>query len=108
MNYQEIHRQALQIAERFRRSEHELIQILQKIDEKRVFQRLGYASLFVYATKALGLSEANAYNFMTVARKSVQVPELAKAVADGKITVCKARKIAPVINKENSQQWLNL
>ena len=103
-----IHEQAVEIAKRFRKAEYDLIDILQQIDDKKVFMHLGYSSLFDYALRALKLSEANTSNFIAVARKSKCIPELKKAIHSGDLSVSKARKITPVITKENSQHWLEL
>lgn len=85
-----------------------MIDILQKIDDQKIFLRLQYSSLFDYAVKALKLSEANASNFITVARKSKTVPELKNAIIAGEITVSKARKITPVITAQNQKYWIDL
>lgn len=65
-----LHSQALEAAKRFKQAEADLLEIFQKIEDARVFSKLGYASLFEYGVKALGLSEANTYAFIQVARKS--------------------------------------
>ncbi len=103
-----LHDRALRIAAAFHKAESDLIDVLQKIDDARLFSKLGFTSLFDYATKALKLSEANASNFVAIARKSKTIPELKVAIADGRITVSKARKITPVLTKENSDHWLEL
>ena len=41
-------------------------------------------------------------------RRAKQVPELVQAIKDGRINVSAARKIAPVINNENKDAWLEL
>jgi hypothetical protein len=64
--------------------------------------------LFDYATRALKLSESNASNFITIARKSKTFPELKLSIANGELTVSKARKITPVLTKENSAHWIGL
>jgi len=73
---QTLHHQALDCAKRFKRAEADLVDVLQKLDTHKVYLRLKYTSLFVYAVQALGLSEANASNFITVARKAKEVPQL--------------------------------
>ena len=108
MNFEVLHKRAVEIAERFHKVEIELIDILQAIDERRVFVNYGYSSLFDYATKALKLSESNAYNFITVARKAKAVPELKAAIHQGEITVSKARKLTPVLTPDNSARWLEM
>ncbi len=101
-NHLELHERAIKVSREFRRLEGELILILGEIDQQKFFKRLGYASLFTYAVGALGLSEANAYAFISVARKSREIPELRTAVIEQNITVAKASRIVAVINKENA------
>jgi hypothetical protein len=67
---------------------------------------MGYPSLFVYAVSALKLSESLAYQFIGVARKSKEVPQLKAAVENGEITVSTARRVVSVINKTNQEDWL--
>ena len=45
--------------------------------------------------------------FVRVVRKSIEVPELASAVASGEIQITKAKTIASVITKENKTEWLD-
>src|SRR4051812_33095435 len=93
MHDKSLHSQALEIVGRYKKLEAELLDILQKIDEKKIFYELGYTSLFDYAVKGLGLSESVSYNFISVARKSKAAPALKIAIASGKLTVSKAAKI---------------
>ena len=104
----ELHQRALTVAKKFREAESELIDLLQEIDTQKTFREVGYTSLFEYAVKALKLSEANASNFITVARKSKSVPELQLAINAGDLTVSKARKITPILTTENSGHWIEM
>jgi hypothetical protein len=45
---------------------------------------------------------------MTIARKSVKVPELKKAIELGQITVSNAKLLTSVITPENKKEWLDL
>src|SRR3989338_2187824 len=104
---QHIHEKALVCAKNYKRAEAELLESLQRVDDRKVFRAMGYPSLFVYAVSALKLSESLAYQFIGVARKSKEVPELKAAVANGEITVSTARRVVPVINKTNQEDWIN-
>lgn len=108
LEIQTLHNTALTIAGQYRSAEAALIDILQLIDEKKMFLSLGYTSLFDYSVKALKLSESNASNFITVARKSKSVPELKMAISAGDLTVSKARKITPVLTPANQAYWIEL
>lgn len=101
-----LHVQALEAAKRFKQAEADLVELFQRIEEEKVFSKLGYASLFEYGVNALGLSEQNTYSFILIARKSREVPALKEAIHNGNLSVSKARRIASVINQENQQTWL--
>jgi len=62
--------------------------------------------MFQYATKSLELSEANAYNFIAVARKAKVVPLLQKSLDEGSVYVSKVRNILPVLEADNSEEWI--
>lgn len=104
---QSLHDTALKLSEQFSKTESELIEILSKIDEARVFLVLGYSSLYTYAHECLRLSEANAYAFTSVARKSKQIPELKAEIQSGNLSVAKARRILSVITPANKVEWIS-
>ncbi len=98
---QSLHQETVQCAEKYRIEEHLLIGLLLKIDTHQVFRRLGYSSLFVYATGALKLAESQAYSMITIARKSRDVPELKTAIEKREVNVANARRICAVLTPEN-------
>jgi hypothetical protein len=99
---------AIEIAARYHRAESELIDILRQIDDERAYMHYDCSSLFAYALKVLKLSEACASNFITVARKSKNIPALIKAIESCELSVSKARKITAVLTNANSGHWLEL
>ena len=108
MNYKGIDQKALQISKEFRKYEVELLEIISKVDQYKVFRKMGYPSLFQYVVSRLKLSEAQAYAFITVARKSKEVPQLKESIQSGQLTVSKAKRITSVINSKNQDHWLKL
>ncbi len=86
---QKTHNLAIEAAKKFKTAEAELLNIIIKIDEHRVFVAMGYSSLFTYCVSALGLSESVAYNFVNVARKSREVPELKNSIVKVMLSVPK-------------------
>ena len=101
-----LHFKALEISKNFRKLEAELLDVLIQMEKTKAFKTLGFPSLFQYATQALKLSEANSYNFITVARKAIEIPEIRNQVCQGTISVSQARRIAPVINNTNKASWI--
>jgi 5-methylcytosine-specific restriction endonuclease McrA len=101
-----IHKKALEVATQFKRAEADLIAILQEVETARVFEKLGFTSLFNYCVQALGLSESVAANFITVSRKAREIPVLQSAIRSGVLPVSKARKITPVLTLDNQDEWI--
>ncbi|MGZ3689109.1 MAG: HNH endonuclease signature motif containing protein [Bdellovibrionota bacterium] len=101
-----LHERALIAAANFFRAEAELLSILQEMDRCREFRKHGFTSLFAYTVGALKLSESTALNFINVARKSCEVPQLQEAIVAAELSVTKARKIVPVLTLENQEEWI--
>ncbi len=101
-----LHAEAIRLARSYRLTETELIGILQQIDSSKIFQSLGYTSLFNYCVEALELSESQSSTFVGVARKSMEIPALQEALTSGTLTVSKARRILPVIEESNCAFWI--
>jgi len=104
---QALHEKAIQMAKIYLRAEGDLITILQQMDDCRGYRELGFKSLFEYATQGLQLSESVSYNFITIARKSKEVPRLQEMIQRQELTVSNARAIVPVLTPDNQAQWLS-
>lgn len=100
---QQIHRQAISLSKTFQSTQVQLIQVLQEIDQHKIFLKMGYTSLFAYALAELQLSESNCATFITVSRKAREVPLLQTEIGNGSLSVHKARRITPVLNKAISE-----
>ena len=106
MNKSELHKKALAIAQKYRRCEIELVEILEQVDRLKICYQHGCNSTYQYAVQILGLSEAVASIFITVSRKAREVPSLKSSIANGQVTVSKACKMTSVLNRQNSDYWL--
>lgn len=106
MKMRELHQRALDAARRFFKAEAELLELIQRIDACKGFWELGHTSLFSYAVSELKLSESIALNLINVARKAVQIPALKTEIELGNLSVCKARKIVPVLTIQNQVEWI--
>jgi hypothetical protein len=102
----EIHERALRIAKEFQNAETQLIDIIQSVEEKRIFMALGYSSLFSYCLDALKLSESNSQMLISIARKSRMVPELKAEIKNGNVSVSKAQRIVSVLTPQNKTEWI--
>ncbi len=106
MNFQKLHEKALMIAKKYRGLEVELLEILEELDRTKAFYKLGYSSLFDYATNALNFSQDVSYIYIRIARKSREVPQLKEEIKRGRISISKAKKISSVLTRENQKEWI--
>ncbi len=102
----EIHERAVTRARKYLVAESALLEAIMEVDKFRVFEKFGFAHLTPYCVRKLGLSEEVAACFVRVARKSVAIPELKEALEDGRLTMTKAKTIAPVLNAANQEIWI--
>ncbi len=102
-----VHSTALRRSREFRESEAELLTSIMEVDSLRVYEKLGYASMFQYCVKELGLTEDVTYNFIRVARAAREVSALKDAIDQGDLTVSKARRITPVLKDSNADAWID-
>jgi len=104
-DFEKIHQSALLAAREFKQAELKLLDALLEVEKSSVHLRLGFSSLFNYAVQSLGLSEAVAYNAISVARKIREIPELKSEVAE--LGISKTRKIVSVLTRENQSEWIS-
>ncbi|MDR3606886.1 MAG: HNH endonuclease signature motif containing protein [Oligoflexia bacterium] len=90
MNLDSIHLRTVEISTRYKKTEAELIQVLQQAEEHRVFLVRGHASMLAYVTAELGLSESTAYALIQA----------------GAITLSNARRVVSVLTPENQSEWI--
>jgi hypothetical protein len=102
----EIHERALRRGKNYLKSEFELLESIQEVDEHEIYFDYHCRNLHVYVSTLMGLGDAVASNFITVARKAQEVPALQEVIKSGKLQVQKARKITPVLNNDNQEFWL--
>jgi hypothetical protein len=101
-----LHEKAISLAKKYLASENELLEIIQQIFVTQAFRELGYRSLHEYCVLALKLTDAQAYAFTSVLKKSREVPKLKEAIQKGELSLNTARKIVSVITPETQNHWL--
>ncbi|RYZ68026.1 MAG: hypothetical protein EOP05_16940, partial [Proteobacteria bacterium] len=107
-SYVAIHDRAMIAAANYKRSEIAMLEAIMQVEARQVYFQFELTSLFQYCVELLGLSRHAAYDFITVMRKSAEVPALLEAIRNGSTTVSKARKICSVVTVRNSKEWIEL
>ena len=103
---QSLHLKIIQSVKEYRKQEAILIDLVLEADFTKLYLELGYSSLFDYLSQGQGISAATVSNLITVARKSVTIPEMKEAIASGDVGLAKLRKISSVINQQNKSEWI--
>ena len=106
LHQKEIHQRAVYLGRRHRALEAELIATLREVATEQIHKRLEYTSLVKYAMSELGLNEAVAVAFVTVAHKSEKIVEFATAIHKGELTVSTASRMTSVISEENARELI--
>jgi len=84
-----------------RRIEADLVAHIGEVDQRQLFARFAFPSMFAYCTEGLHLSEAEAYRRITVARAARRHPVLLKALRDGGLHLSGMALLVPLVTAEN-------
>src|SRR6185295_4965801 len=84
-----------------RRVEADVVAHIAEVDERRLYAREAFPSMFAYCTDALHLSEAEAYLRIAAARASPEHPMLLTMLADGRLHLTAIAKLAPHLTPES-------
>jgi hypothetical protein len=89
-----------------RRVEADVVAHIAEVDERRLYAREAFPSMFAYCTDTLHLSEAEAYLRICAARASREHPMLLTMLADGRLHLTAIAKLAPHLTRENREAIL--
>ena len=84
----------------------ELLSLLAEMDDRMLYAKLGFSSLFAFIVKELHLSENAAYNRITAARAAKRFPMILHLLAEGKINLTTITTLAPILTEENHEELL--
>ena len=77
-----------------------------EIMRRGLYRKLGYSSINQYARTELKFSKTRTGDFIQVARKLEQLPEVRESVANGQLGYTKAREIVKVASPETARDWV--
>jgi hypothetical protein len=87
--------------------ESSLVAHIAEVETRHLYVRFACPSMFAYCTEVLHLSEAEAYMRTRVARAAREHPLLLEMLADGRLHLTGAAKLAPVLTLENRDLLLS-
>jgi 5-methylcytosine-specific restriction endonuclease McrA len=94
------------LTRRSRENEVELLLHLGEVDARRLYAREACPSMFVYCTRILRFSEAEAYLRITAARAAREQPCVLAMLADGRLHLSAIARLAPHLTNANARAVL--
>ena len=88
------------------RLEADLVAHIGEVDERRLYSRFAFSSMFAYCNQALHLSEAVAYRRIAVARAARKYPVLLPMLRDGRLHLTGMALLAPLLTDGNCESLL--
>ena len=85
---------------------HSVVNHLAEMIRRRLYAELGYASVFDYATRALGYSKASANRRTKAAKVIAQFPEVYQCLENGRLTLSVLEVVADGLGTENAREML--
>jgi 5-methylcytosine-specific restriction endonuclease McrA len=89
-----------------RRAEADIVAHIAEVEERRLYAREAFPSMFAYCMQVLHLSEAEAYLRISAARASREHPILLTMLADGRLHLTAIDKLAPHLTRANRDRLL--
>ena len=88
------------------RAEQNAVLCFAEIVRRKLYQELGYATIHLYASEALGFSQSRTYRFLRLAEDLERLPRLRAALATGEVGWTKAREVVKVAGPATEEQWI--
>ena len=89
-----------------REAECNAVSLFAEIMRRRLFRELGYATIHLYATEALGFSRTKTYEFIRLAESLDKLPALKAGIEAGKVSWTKARQVVKVATPVTEKRWI--
>jgi len=102
----EVHARLKNALEELQRAEKGALLWFSEIARRKLYRELGYSSLQMYATEALGFSQNKTGQFIRLAGVMEELPVLRESVARGEIPWTKAREVAKVATPRTEKRWV--
>lgn len=94
------------IAHKEQKLKAEFLVYLNEVDERKIYAREGYSSLFSFLTEHLRYAESSALKRIHVARKVKLFPQIYSLVEEGKVSLSSLELVARHLTPENSASLL--
>ncbi len=87
-------------------SQVEILRHLAEVDERKIVVEQGYSGMWDFCRRGLGFSESTSTRRIAVARAARSYPGILTMLEDGRLTLCTAADLVPLLDKENHARQL--
>lgn len=102
------HRSLKQCVDVMDAAKHTAVLWFGEIMKRRLYEHLGYSSIYQYASEELGFSTSRTGDFKRLSEKLTYLPKVTAKVASGELGYTKAREIVKVAAPETEAAWLDV
>lgn len=79
----------------------------EEIKNRKLYLKLGYASINQYAEQELGFSGSRTGDYLQLCRSFTELPRVKEKIKSGELGYTAARVLVKVANSKNQDEWLN-
>ncbi len=101
LSNENLHRRTIEAAGHEKLSTLTLLEFLAEVDERRLYNRRGYGTLWEYVHKGLGYSEAQASERVSAMRLIRKMPAVREQLKKGSLNLTTTAKLASFVRREN-------
>ncbi len=98
----------LQLASSERLSQIELLKYLGELADRKLFLGLGFSSMWDFCRRALKFSASVSQQRILVAKATRKYPAMLEMLEDGRLTLCTAADLVPLLSDEHAEKVLAL
>ena len=103
LNDQELWLNTKNLAQKERHLTTQVLEHLSEIENRKLYLKKGFSSLFEYTVKELGYSEGSAYRRIKAMKLCKEVPEAQSKIKSGKLNISVASQLQTFFEKQNKK-----
>jgi 5-methylcytosine-specific restriction endonuclease McrA len=102
-----VHERVVALGRRRAQHEHATCKALLEVERLDIASKCGFASLYEYADRHLGLTRRQTQERLRVGRALRDLPALDQALAEGRLVWSKVRELTRIATPDTSQDWID-
>lgn len=102
---QELYSRARQFGQNALKWRQKFIGLLPEVNRRRLYEKKGFESIFVFAKKLGGLSEEHVRRVLNLEKRFEARPILHTMLVEGEASVNKLARVASVVTEETEEEW---